>query len=593
MDPIESASGSDAPESEVAGPSSSRLLAVQNRTPTLRRPSIRIRNSGPSLIGEPIVRTTSHNPEPAKCSDDDVIASRRRSSSEPQRPQNLGVLGAGHDGTTEYTPMATVAEEAPTRQAAIGTGRGRWRSATTPTKSSLRLAKAGQDVGGNVNDGKEYDSRVVNLLDVVDPEVSTLTTLTNVQNSLFVPDLGRFVNRQPTYNLTRPRSDSTQSVVSSISEEEEETPTPGVERPSVERMETITSNLSVSRFAVLPEGTTLDGWDPSDKWEINDHVRHMLHSRRSKFKRGMKGFWQYVQKPLGFLVTLYATLITLFGLAWVLFLIGWIYVGDRQLYVINVIDNVLVALFAVVGDGLAPFRAIDTYHMIYIAYYHRLTWRLRRKQDLPKLKNPNDLPVAPVEDVIRSEAKDKEVDIEKAAKDVLTSGEGAEYSVLTPEQQKKLTHHSNKFAKSHTFYKPHETTTHHAFPIRLLIAVVILLDCHSLFQIALGACTWGIDYRVRPAALTTTILCLSISCNVASGIVIMAGDRMTRKKDVIEKMLRQQLTREAIKKVEKRKKKEKKKLEEEAAVNCINEEDEKDNNTAISAEAGKDKPLVG
>lgn len=113
------------------------------------------------------MRTTSHNPEPAKCSDDDVIASRRRSSSEPQRPQNLGVLGAGHDGTTEYTPMATVAEEAPTRQAAIGTGRGRWRSATTPTKSSLRLAKAGQDVGGNVNDGKEYDSRVVNLLDVV------------------------------------------------------------------------------------------------------------------------------------------------------------------------------------------------------------------------------------------------------------------------------------------------------------------------------------------------------------------------------------------------------------------------------------------
>lgn len=85
-------------------------------------------------------------------------------------------------------------------------------------------------------------------------------------------------------------------MVSSISEEEEETPTPGVERPSVERMETITSNLSVSRFAVLPEGTTLDGWDPSDKWEINDHVRHMLHSRRSKFKRGMKGFWQYVQK---------------------------------------------------------------------------------------------------------------------------------------------------------------------------------------------------------------------------------------------------------------------------------------------------------
>ena len=67
----------------------------------------------------------------------------------------------------------------------------------------------------------------------------------------------------------------------------------------------------------------------------------------------MKGFGKYVSRPLGFLVTLYATLITLFGLAWVLFLIGWIYVGDRQHYIINVIDNVLVALFAIMGDGLA------------------------------------------------------------------------------------------------------------------------------------------------------------------------------------------------------------------------------------------------
>lgn len=232
--------------------------------------------------------------------------------------------------------------------------------------------------------------------------------------------------------------------------------------------------------------------------------------------------------------------------------------------------------------------------MIYIAYYHRLTWRLRRKQDLPKLKNPNDLPEAPLEDVIRSAAKENEVDIEMAARDVMTNNKEAEYSVLTPEQQKKLTHHSNKFSKSHTFYKPHETTTHHAFPVRLLIAVVILLDFHSIFQITLGACTWGIDYRVRPTALTTTILCLSISCNIASGIVIMVGDRMTRKKEVIEKMLRQQLTQEAIKKVEKKKKKkEKKKLEEKAAANCIHEEDEREDKIETSVDIEKHKPLAG
>lgn len=98
----------------------------------------------------------------------------------------------------------------------------------------------------------------------------------------------------------------------------------------------------------------------------------MLHSRRSRFKRTMKGFGQYVRRPLGFFVALYATLITLFGLAWVLFLIGWIYVGEKQVYAIHVIDSVLVALFATTGDGLAPFRAADMHHMFFVVRYSRI-----------------------------------------------------------------------------------------------------------------------------------------------------------------------------------------------------------------------------
>jgi hypothetical protein len=126
---------------------------------------------------------------------------------------------------------------------------------------------------------------------------------------------------------------------------------------------------SEPQYAILPNDASLEGWPQEDIRLLNDYVRHMLHSRRSKIKQRFKAFGKYASKPLGFLVTLYATLITLFGLAWVLFLIGWIYVGDKQLYVINVIDYVLVALFAIVGDGLAPFRAIDTYHMIFVARY--------------------------------------------------------------------------------------------------------------------------------------------------------------------------------------------------------------------------------
>jgi hypothetical protein len=255
-------------------------------------------------------------------------------------------------------------------------------------------------------------------------------------------------------------------------------------------------------------------------------------------------------------VTIYATLITLFGLAWVLFLIGWINVAGRQSYLINVIDNVLVALFAVVGDGLAPFRAVDTYHMIYIAHYHHLTWSLRKKLNLPKLVNENDLPVQPgidadVETGSTAEAASAIKDDAKSTRSMRD-----EASMLSEEQQRKLKHHEDKFSKSHTFYKPHETETHHAFPLRLLVAVVVLLDCHSLLQIALGTCTWAISYHVRPFALTTVILCCSITCNITGGVLISVGDRITRKKDVVERMFRQQLTEQAIHKMEKRRQKE-------------------------------------
>jgi hypothetical protein len=191
---------------------------------------------------------------------------------------------------------------------------------------------------------------------------------------------------------------------------------------------------------------------------------------------------------LGLFITLYASLITIFGAAWVLFLIGWISLGSKRDYVINIVDNVLVALFAIIGDGLAPFRAVDTYHMIYIAHYYRKT-RLRRKQlGLPELEDRNDLPHQREEDI------GPRADIENLAGQKTSTPESAggapwEYSVLSEEEQTKLEYHERKFSKSHTFYKPHETATHYAFPLRLLIAIVLLLDCHSMLQITLGATT--------------------------------------------------------------------------------------------------------
>ena len=265
-------------------------------------------------------------------------------------------------------------------------------------------------------------------------------------------------------------------------------------------------------------------------------------------------------------------MITLFGAAWVLFLIGWISLGSKQDYVVNVVDNVLVALFAIIGDGLAPFRAVDTYHMIYIAHYHHKTLKKREKLGLPELVDHNDLPDQRKEDV-----QPAKVDLEsliarrmprglarriapripkKLAQRIVTRSETGdpsyEYTVLNEEQQAKLEYHERKFSKSHTFYKPHETETHYAFPFKLLIAVVLLLDCHSALQISLGACTWGIPYKRRPFALTTVILCCSITCNIMGGVLISMGDKRTRKKDVIERMMRQELTSDAIQQMETR-----------------------------------------
>lgn len=440
--------------------------------------------------------------------------------------------------------------------------------------------------------------------------------MTNIQNSLFVPDLGSLVNRRPTYNLTqydaqkaeasRPGTQDTgEPKTSGVEATPAATQTPDIpevtaesadgtgltgpeagDAPPMRRSNTITSRLTDSHYAALPHGVSLEGWTENEKWELDDHVRHMLHSRRAKFKRSMKGFGQYVRRPLGFFVTLYATLITLFGLAWVLFLIGWIYVGSesQQEYTIHIIDSVLVALFAIMGDGLAPFRAVDTYHMYFVTKYWRIMEKAKKKrqalekgdnngEESPEGKNVErskntrqngtatnqenrangGADVTP-EDALRGTLINDEVlDLEDAA---------AELWPLTPKQRKSFLHHQKKLVKSHSFYKPHETFTHYEFPLKYLLAIIILLDCHSCLQISLGACTWGIDYHHRHVAITTTILCVSITCNISAGLVITMGDHKTRKKDVLKLLDRQELTSDAMKHIEHKKKKEQAKANE-------------------------------
>lgn len=271
--------------------------------------------------------------------------------------RNVSLNASGDDG---IAPEETTASEQ-TLTPRPGMLRRASNAAFSAIGRNRASTVAGADPARHSVAADEYDSRIVDFLDVIgklcclvkafrfvklttssDPEISTLSTLTNVQNSLFVPDLGPLLNRMPTYTLTRRSSkaaglDTTQRKPEPVVAEE---PLQTIaERPAP--VTSVTSALGTEPFAVLPDGVTLEGWTQEDIEELNDHVRHMLHSRRSKFKQAMKGFGQYVRRrtcdfilhcydrvrtncylALGFLVTLYATLITLFGLAWVLFLIG-------------------------------------------------------------------------------------------------------------------------------------------------------------------------------------------------------------------------------------------------------------------------------
>jgi hypothetical protein len=139
--------------------------------------------------------------------------------------------------------------------------------------------------------------------------VATLSTLTNVQNSLFIPDLGRFLNRQPSYDLSRRPTDiaetdtsriDTDALVRIATLQEKEDEQAGESQLSAQRTRTrshsISSTLDDMNYAVLPHAVSLDDWSEEDKAELNDYVRHLLHSRRSRFKRGLRGFGKYLQK---------------------------------------------------------------------------------------------------------------------------------------------------------------------------------------------------------------------------------------------------------------------------------------------------------
>ena len=137
------------------------------------------------------------------------------------------------------------------------------------------------------------------------PKYRPLSTLTNVQNSLFVPQLGRLVNRQPAYHFsTEPEElERLQKLKQELSELKYELKDRAkrkirdlLGRPQPIRIPSISSQMNEYHYAVLNHGETLQGWSQSDKDWLDDLVRHSLHSRRAKIKRSLKGFSKYVRR---------------------------------------------------------------------------------------------------------------------------------------------------------------------------------------------------------------------------------------------------------------------------------------------------------
>ncbi|CBQ69777.1 conserved hypothetical protein [Sporisorium reilianum SRZ2] len=558
-----------------------------------------------------------------------------------------------------------------------------------------------------------HEDEVVDYLDVVDPEVATVTALQNVGNSIFFPPIPMLYNRRPTISLpsaaprharaSTPHHEARNEDIemglrpasAMQAAEEQDKDGEASKFPGFGSIRRVASLVPGRRQKQVPPTTEeerrkhITEWadmDEDERNELDEHV-HLLLTKKAKFKRAARGFWRYVKTPHGFIITTYAFLITFWGTAICLFLLRWIDVGNaaRQRYWIEICDQILCALFTAVGLGFAPFRAVDTYRMVQIVHYHRLTYKRRKMLDLPELRDKNELPRAaprlgmaqmantmlvktslrkPAEgareegadarggatsghshntsseagaavgsadsswellDPVRSRQSACEVEELKEARrkrhsflhrhkkhddeeggeeqskteaDTTASGspkkkpvpktyankdgiiplgqlkrnpsiaselprDQEDIVVLSPKQQANLEYQQRKFHESHTFYRYRETVTHRPFELSLMMAVVILLDCHSCLQASLGGTTWGIYYKNRPTSVTATIISFSLSCNAVAGILIWWGGSRTKKKEEVERLLGIALEEQALRKI---RKKERRRLEAERAA---------------------------
>ncbi|KAJ3896072.1 hypothetical protein GG344DRAFT_37438 [Lentinula edodes] len=249
---------------------------------------------------------------------------------------------------------------------------------------------------------------------------------------------------------------------------------------------------------------------------LDRHVDDVMR-RRDKIRRTLKGVWSFLKTPLGIVTGIYGFLVVFWGAAIVVFLLKIInfHNANTQGFWVEVSSQVVDGLFAVTGIGFIPFRVLDTYRISKIYSYKRRTRELRAKAGLPQLFDEDDLP-DPVYD--------------------------PNYvHVLTDEEQKDLHRQQVKFHHSQTWYKPHGTSTHRAFPIGYALLICCLNDGNSIFQIILCGTMWGLNRFERPAWSTGILIPLGFLCGIGSAVVIALGSAKTKRTAEVEQRLKDAL----------------------------------------------------
>ncbi|KAG1866516.1 hypothetical protein DFJ58DRAFT_724013 [Suillus subalutaceus] len=246
---------------------------------------------------------------------------------------------------------------------------------------------------------------------------------------------------------------------------------------------------------------------------LDRHVEDVL-TGRSKVKRTLQGVWSFLKTPIGIITGIYGFLVVFWGAALVLFLLKWINLhnANTQGFWVEVCSQVVCGLFTVTGIGLIPARALDTYRICKVWHYKHKTTKLRDKAGLPQLFDVDDLP---------DPAYDPSF-----------------VHVLTEREQQDLHHQQVKFHESQTWYRPHGTVTHRAFPINTALWICLFIDGNSAFQVMLSSCMWSMNRFERPAWTTGSLIPASFLCGIIAAILIWRGGKLTRRTEKIENTLR-------------------------------------------------------